>query len=99
MTNVDFGNPKSGKIFGTVEASVELAEVVGNDEAVKRGFSALKQVPICFYRDNVIACEGFPPNTSFLLCEGSSAVAEISKWVSATSLPFIYPEISSVGQV
>ena len=59
MTDIDFADAPS-KIFGTVEASVDLAEVVGNDEAVKRGFSALKQVPIRFYRDNVIACEGDP---------------------------------------
>ena len=57
MTNVDFGNPKSGKIFGTVEASVDLAEATGNDELVKRAFSAFTQVPFRFYCDNVLACD------------------------------------------
>ena len=59
MTDIDFGNPaKSGKIFGTVEASLDLAEAIGSDAAVKRAFSTFKQVPIRCYRDNVIACEG-----------------------------------------
>ena len=71
MSNVDFGNPpKSGKIFGTVEASVDLAEAIGNDEAVKRAFSAIKQVPIRFYRDNVIACEGDPAEYIFFVVRG-----------------------------
>ena len=69
MTDIDFADAPS-KIFGTVEASVDLAEVVGNDEAVKRGFSALKQVPIRFYRDNVIACEGDPAEYIFFVVRG-----------------------------
>ena len=68
-TDIDFGDAPS-KIFGTVEASVDLAEVVGNDEAVKRDFSALKQVPIRFYRDNVIACEGDPAEYIFFVVRG-----------------------------
>ena len=94
MTNVDFGNPKSGKIFGTVEASVDLAEATGNDELVKRAFSAFTQVPFRFYCDNVLACEGDPAEYIFFVVRGSFAVAEISKRESATSLPFIYPGIS-----
>ena len=71
MTDVDFGNPpKSGKIFGTVEASLDLAEAIGNDEAVKRAFSAFKQVPIRFYRDNVIACEGDAAEYIFFVVRG-----------------------------
>ena len=69
MTDIDFADAPS-KIFGTVEASVDLAEVVGNDEAVKRDFSALKQVPIRFYRDNVIACEGDPAEYIFFVVRG-----------------------------
>ncbi len=71
MTNVDLGNPpKSGKIFGTAEASLDLAAAIGNDEAVKRAFSAFKQVPIGFYRDNVIACEGDPAEHIFYVVRG-----------------------------
>ena len=69
MTDIDFGDAPR-KIFGTVEASVDLAEVVGNDDAVKRAFSALKQVPIRFYRDNVIACEGDPAEYIFFVVRG-----------------------------
>ena len=70
MTNVDFGNPKSGKIFGTVEASVDLAEATGNDELVKRAFSAFTQVPFRFYCDNVLACEGDPAEYIFFVVRG-----------------------------
>ena len=71
MTNVDLGNPpKSGKIFGTAEASLDLAAAIGNDEVVKRAFSAFKQVPIRFYRDNVIACEGDPAEHIFFVVRG-----------------------------
>jgi len=71
MSNVDFDNPpKPSRIFGTAEASVDLAEVVGNDETVKRAFSAFKQVPIRFYRDNVIACEGDPAEHIFYVVRG-----------------------------
>ena len=71
MTDIDFGNPaKSGKIFGTVEASLDLAEAIGSDEPVKRAFSGIKQVPIRFYRDNVIACEGDPAEHIFFVVRG-----------------------------
>ena len=69
MTDIDFGNPPK-KIFGTVEASLDLAEAIGNDEVVKRAFSTFKQVPIRFYRDNVIACEGDAAEYIFFVVRG-----------------------------
>ena len=65
-----FNPPKSGKIFGTAEASLDLAQAIGNDKVVKRAFSVFKQVPNRFYRDNVIACEGDAAEYIFFVVRG-----------------------------
>ena len=92
MTNVDLGNPpKSGKIFGTVEASLDLAAAIGNDEAVKRAFSAFKQVPIRFYRDNVIACEGDLAEYIFFVVRGVVRSCRNSKMGARNIVAFYLP--------
>ena len=104
MTNLDFDKtpfvaPKPTKIFGAVDAPVDLTETFGGGKALKRALSALPQVPMRFYRDNLIACEGDDAENIFFVISGSSAVAKFSNLVSATSLPFICPAISLVGRI
>jgi CRP/FNR family transcriptional regulator, nitrogen fixation regulation protein len=71
MTDIDFLNaPKSGKIFGTVDCAVALSDVFAGDEKVNTAFSTLQQVPMRFYRDNVIACEGDRADNVFFLVRG-----------------------------
>ena len=72
MTNLDFNKtplvaPKPTKIFGTVDAPVDLAEAFGGGKTVKRALSALPQIPMRFYRDNLIACDG-DDGRKHLLC-------------------------------
>ena len=92
MTDADFGNPpKPGKIFGTVEASLGLAEAIGNDEPVKRAFSGFNQVPIRFYRDNVIACEGDAAEYIFFVVRGVVRSCRNSKMGARNIVAFYLP--------
>ena len=75
MTNVDFDKapfvaPKLNKIFGTVDTPVHLTEAFGTEKAVKRALSALPRVPMRFYRDNLIACEGDAAEYIFFVVRG-----------------------------
>jgi len=75
MTNLDFGKtplvaPKPKKIFGTVDASVQLTEAFGNEKTVKRALSALPRVPMRFYCDNIIAYEGDAAEYIFFVVRG-----------------------------
>jgi CRP/FNR family transcriptional regulator, nitrogen fixation regulation protein len=74
MTNVDLDKTpfvaKPNKIFGTVDSPVDLAEAFGAEKPVKRALSALPQVPMRFYRDNVIACEGDAADHIFFVVRG-----------------------------
>ena len=104
MTNIDldkapFVAPKPEKIFGTVDTTVDFLEALGNDKTLKRTLSALPQVPMRFYRDNVIAHEGDAAEHIFFVARGSSAVAKFSNMAPATSSPFICPVIFLVGRI
>jgi CRP/FNR family transcriptional regulator, nitrogen fixation regulation protein len=71
MTNIDIRNePKSAKIFGTADYAVALSEVFAGEDKVKAAFSRLPQVPMRFYRDNVIACEGDRADNVFFVVRG-----------------------------
>jgi CRP/FNR family transcriptional regulator, nitrogen fixation regulation protein len=59
MANLDFDDtPKPNKIFSTIDDTVALTEALGNDQTVKRAFSAIPQANKHFYRDNLIAFDG-----------------------------------------
>jgi CRP/FNR family nitrogen fixation transcriptional regulator len=71
MTNIDIRNePKSAKIFGTADYAVALSEIFAGEDKVKASFSGLPQVPMRFYRDNVIACEGDRADHMFFVVRG-----------------------------
>ena len=90
MTNIDFGNPPK-KIFGTVEAALDLAEAIGNDVTVKRAFSTFKQIPMRFYRDNVIACEGDAAEYIFFVVRGVVRSCRNSKMGARNIVAFYLP--------
>jgi CRP/FNR family transcriptional regulator, nitrogen fixation regulation protein len=92
MTNLDFGNtPKPEKIFGTAETSINLMEALGNDETVKRALSALPQVPVRFYRDNVITWEGDTAEYIFFVVRGVVRSCKIFKGGVRNVVAFYLP--------
>jgi len=96
MTNLDFDKtpfvaPKPTKIFGTVDAQVDLTEAFGDGKAVKRALSALPQVPMRFYRDNVIACEGDDAENVFFVVSGVVRSCKIFKHGVRNIVAFYLP--------
>jgi CRP/FNR family transcriptional regulator, nitrogen fixation regulation protein len=92
MTNLDFGNtPKPEKIFGTVNTSVNLAEALGNNETVKRAFSAIPQVSKHFYRDNVIVLDGDTAEYVFFVLKGVVRSCKIFKGGVRNIVAFYLP--------
>jgi CRP/FNR family transcriptional regulator, nitrogen fixation regulation protein len=63
-------SPKPTKIFGTVDAPVDLAEAFGGGKAVNRALSALPRIPMRFYHDNLIACEGDEAENIYFVVSG-----------------------------
>lgn len=75
MSNVDFDTtpfitPNGKKVFGTVDTAVDFLGALGNDKTLRRTFAALPRVPMRFYRDNVIACEGDAAEHLFFVVRG-----------------------------
>ena len=92
MTNLDFGNtPKPEKIFGTAETSINFTEALGNEETVKRALSALPQVPVRFYRDNVITWEGDAAEYIFFVVRGVVRGCKIFKGGVRNVVAFYLP--------
>ena len=98
MTNLDFGDtPRSNKIFGTVETSVHLAEALGNDETVRQALSELPQVPMSFYRDNMIAWEGDAADYIFFVVKGVVRSCKIFKGSVRNIVAFYLPPVDRSG--
>ena len=92
MTNLDFGNtPKPEKIFGTAETSINFTEALGNEETVKRALSALPQVPVRFYRENVITWEGDAAEYIFFVVRGVVRGCKIFKGGVRNVVAFYLP--------
>jgi CRP/FNR family transcriptional regulator, nitrogen fixation regulation protein len=75
MANLDFEKtpvvePNGKKVFGTVDTPVDFLEALGNDKTLQRTLSPLLRVPMRFYRDNVIACEGDAAEHIFFVVRG-----------------------------
>jgi CRP/FNR family transcriptional regulator, nitrogen fixation regulation protein len=92
MTNIDldkapFVAPKPEKIFGTVD----FLEALGNDKTLKRTLSALPQVPMRFYRDNVIAHEGDAAEHIFFVARGVVRSCKIFKHGARNIVAFYLP--------
>jgi CRP/FNR family transcriptional regulator, nitrogen fixation regulation protein len=95
MTNLNFSKtpfvaPKLNKIFGTMDASVDLTEF-GNEKTVKRALSALPQVPMRFYRDNLIACEGDAAEYIFFVIRGVVRSCKIFQHGARNIVAFYLP--------
>ena len=96
MTNLDvdktpFIAPKPEKIFGTVDTSVDFLEALATDKALKRALSALPRVPMRFYRDNVIACEGDDAENIFFVAKGVVRSCKIFKHGVRNIVAFYLP--------
>jgi CRP/FNR family transcriptional regulator, nitrogen fixation regulation protein len=75
MANLDFDKtpliaPNGKKIFGTVDTAVDFAPTLRNDVSLNRALSALQRGPVCFYRDNVIACDEDAADYLFFVVSG-----------------------------
>src|SRR5262245_20797869 len=96
MANLDFDKtpfiaPNRGKIFGTVDTPVDFLEALGNDKTLKRTLSPLLRVPIRFYRDNVIACEGDAAEHIFFVVRGVVRSCKIFKHGVRNIVAFYLP--------
>ena len=96
MSNLDFDKtpfvaPKPNKIFGTVDTPVDFLEALGNDKTLKRTLSPLLRVPIRFYRDNVIACEGDAAEHIFFVARGVVRSCKIFKHGVRNIVAFYLP--------
>ena len=85
MANLDFEKttvvePNNKRIFGNVDTPVDFLEALGADKALKRALSPLLlRIPIRFYRDNVIACEGDAAEHTFFVVSGVVRSCKIFK--------------------
>jgi CRP/FNR family transcriptional regulator, nitrogen fixation regulation protein len=92
MANLDFDNtPTPKKIFGTTDTSINLTEALGDEETVKRALSALPQVPVRFYRDNVITWEGDAAEYIFFVVRGVVRSCKIFKGGVRNVVAFYLP--------
>jgi CRP/FNR family nitrogen fixation transcriptional regulator len=96
MTNVDvdkapFVAPKPNKIFGTVDTPVDFLEALGTDKTLKRALSALPRVPMRFYRDSVIACEGDDAVNIFFVVSGVVRSCKIFQHGARNIVAFYLP--------
>jgi CRP-like cAMP-binding protein len=93
MANIDFGKtPFIGKkVFGTVDTPVDFLEALGNDKTLKRTLSPLLQVPVRFYRDNVIACEEDAAEHIFFVTRGVVRSCKIFQHGARNIVAFYLP--------
>lgn len=71
MANVHYcDTPKTTKIFSTVDDTVVLTEALGNDVTLRCALSAIPQVSMRFYRDNIIAADSEPADYIFFVVTG-----------------------------
>jgi CRP/FNR family transcriptional regulator, nitrogen fixation regulation protein len=96
MANLDFEKtpvvePNDKRIFGTVDTPVDFLEALGNDKALQRTLSPLLRVPMRFYRDNVIACEGDAAEHIFFVVRGVVRSCKIFQHGARNIVAFYLP--------
>jgi CRP/FNR family transcriptional regulator, nitrogen fixation regulation protein len=96
MTNLDLDKtplvaPKPTKIFGTVDAPVDLAEAFGGGKTMERALSAFPRIPMRFYRENLIACEGDDAENIFFVVSGVVRSCKIFKHGVRNIVAFYLP--------
>jgi CRP/FNR family transcriptional regulator, nitrogen fixation regulation protein len=96
MANVDFDTtplvePNNKKIFGTVDTAVDFAPTLRNEVSLKRALSALQRGPVCFYRDNVIACDEDAADYLFFVVSGVIRSCKVFDGGSRSIVAFYLP--------
>jgi CRP-like cAMP-binding protein len=96
MANIDFDKtpfiaPNGKKIFGTIDTPVDFLEALGSDKTLRRTLSALPRVPMRFYRDSVIACEGDAAEHIFFVFRGVVRSCKIFKHGARNIVAFYLP--------
>jgi Cyclic nucleotide-binding domain len=94
--NIDFDKtpfsaPNGKKVFGTVDTPVDFLQALGTDEAMKCALSPLLQVPMRFYRDNVIAGEEDAAEHIFFVVRGIVRSCKIFEHGARNIVAFYLP--------